>query len=79
LINRAWIDVAALADFEILTIPDVEPWGANVLPLGTTVLSSSTNLRTVELLRGHGFTVRPVDLSEFAKAEGGVTCLSLLI
>jgi N-dimethylarginine dimethylaminohydrolase len=26
-----------------------------------------------------GFAVCPVELSEFAKAEGGVTCLSLLL
>jgi N-dimethylarginine dimethylaminohydrolase len=31
------------------------------------------------LLRGQGFEVRTASLSEFAKAEGGVTCLSLLL
>jgi len=35
-------------------------------------------VRTADLLRGLGIDVRTLDLSEFAKAEGGVTCLSIL-
>jgi N-dimethylarginine dimethylaminohydrolase len=35
-------------------------------------------VRTADLLDGLGFQVRTIDLSEFAKTEGGVTCLSLL-
>jgi N-dimethylarginine dimethylaminohydrolase len=31
------------------------------------------------MVHGLGFDVRALDLSEFAKAEGGVTCLSILI
>jgi N-dimethylarginine dimethylaminohydrolase len=31
------------------------------------------------MIRGLGFDVRAVDVSEFAKAEAGVTCLSILI
>jgi dimethylargininase len=34
--------------------------------------------RTNARLEKLGFSVRSVDLSEFAKAEGGVTCLSLI-
>ena len=34
--------------------------------------------RTAELIRVRGFEVMPVELGEFAKADGGVTCLSLI-
>jgi N-dimethylarginine dimethylaminohydrolase len=32
----------------------------------------------VALMASLGFDSRTIDLSEFAKAEGGVTCLSLI-
>jgi N-dimethylarginine dimethylaminohydrolase len=35
-------------------------------------------VRTADMIRELGFDVRTIDLSEFAKAEGGVTCLSLV-
>ena len=54
-----------------------EPWvPANSLPLGDTVCMSAAHRQTAELLRQRGVQVRTVDLSEFAKAEGCVTCLS---
>ena len=34
--------------------------------------------RQIARLEGEGFSVIPVSVSEFAKAEGGVTCLSLV-
>jgi dimethylargininase len=79
LVQPAWIDVAALDGFELVHVPDAEPWGANVATVGEFVLASAANVRTADLLRAHSFAVRNVDLSEFGKAEGGVTCLSLLI
>jgi len=35
--------------------------------------------KTRERLAGHGIRVEAVDVSEIAKAEGGVTCCSLLV
>jgi dimethylargininase len=78
LVNSAWINIAALQSRELVHIPATEPWGANVALVGNTVLSAAAHVQTAELIRRLGFTVNPVELSEFAKAEGGVTCLSLL-
>jgi dimethylargininase len=39
---------------------------------------AADHVRTAEIIRDRGFAVQAVDLSEFAKAEGGVTCLSIL-
>jgi dimethylargininase len=33
--------------------------------------------RTAEKLRGEGYRIVEVDVSEFRKCDGGVTCLSL--
>ena len=79
LINPAWLDVSALHDFELLPIPPGEPWAANVALLEQTILMNSAHLRTAELLHALGFALRTTDLREFAQAEGGITCLSLLL
>lgn len=79
LVNPAWIDMAALHDFELIRVPEHEPWGANVALVEAIVLMNSAHVQTAGLIRSLGYTVSTTNLSEFAKAEGGVTCLSLLI
>jgi dimethylargininase len=79
LANPAWIDTSALAAYELVSVPQSDPWGANVLLARSRVLMPAAHQPTAELLDGLGFTVQSIDVSEFAKAEGGVTCLSLLI
>lgn len=78
LANPAWLDPEALHDFEIVPIPEEEPCAANVLLVHDTVVMDAAYPQTAARLRELGFDVRTVDLSEFAKAEGAVTCLSLL-
>ena len=79
LVNPAWVDTEALREFELLPVPQAEPWAANVLPLNNHVCLAASHPQTAELVRSRGFNVQTVDLSEFAKAEAGVTCLSLLL
>jgi len=78
LVNPEWIDLAPLRSFECVKVPEAEPWAANVLLAGSSVCMAAENPRTAEMIQRRGFDVRTVELSEFAKAEGGVTCLSLL-
>lgn len=79
LVNEAWVAIESLQEFRLIPIPSAEPWGANVLSLGREVVMPAGHPATMELIREMGFPVRTVDLSEFAKAEGGVTCLSILL
>lgn len=78
LANRGWIDLAPFADFEIVSVPVEEPWGANCLPLPGTVLVTASAPRTTDLLAARGLTVRVVNISELQKAEAGLTCLSVI-
>ncbi len=78
LVNPDWLDAKALGGIDRVRVPAEEPDGANVVVVGTTVCLPAAHSRTADLVRGFGFEVRKVDLSEFAKAEGCVTCLSLL-
>ncbi len=78
LVNDEWVDVAGLG-FEVIGLPADESWGANVLPVSSTVIVPDNHPRTAEMITRRGFDVRAVNISEFQKAEGGVTCLSILM
>jgi dimethylargininase len=78
LVNTTWIDAGALGDYELLRVPADDPWGANTLPIGERVIIPAARESTRRLIEKEGFSVLPVDVGEFAKAEGSVTCMSLL-
>jgi dimethylargininase len=79
LVNREWIDVAPFAGWTLLDVDPAEPFGANAVLLGDVVIYPTAFSRTRAKLESHGIQVRTVDANELAKAEGGVTCCSLLV
>jgi dimethylargininase len=69
----------AYADLPDLLVPPEEA-GAHVVPLGDDrVLMAASAPQTAKMLEKQGFSVTAVDISEFEKLEGCVTCLSVLI
>ena len=80
LINPAWTDPAPFAErFDIVEIDPGEPFAANALRAGGSVVLPANAPRTAQKVRALGFTVREFDQSELAKAEAGLTCMSVLI
>ena len=77
LLNPHWLDCASLPVKK--QIFALDQWGANVVRLPNQLLTNSEHLATIDQLERLGYPVTAVDLSEFAKAEAGATCLSLLI
>ena len=60
--------------------PMPEEGGSHVVDLGDgRLLIASSAPRSAELLADLGFTPVPVDISEFEKLEGCVTCLSVRV
>ena len=78
LVNPDWLDRVPIAGFRMVPVPHDEPTAADVALVGDTVCMAAEHPRTAEVLESLGFTVRTTPLSEFAKAEGAVTCLSLI-
>jgi len=78
LVNREWADVTPFVGFELIDVPVSEPGAANALMIEDMVIVPAAFPRTIELLEGRGFSVRGIDVSEFQKAEGGVTCKSII-
>lgn len=79
LLNPAWVHPADFSGYRVVTVDETEPMGANVLRLGRAVVAGAAYPRTRERLESLGVTVHTVDVSELAKAEGAVTCCSLLV
>jgi dimethylargininase len=78
-VNPAWIDPAVFTGLTVLTVPREEPFGANTLTLGGVTLVGAAFPGTAARLQAHGIRTQAVDLSELAKAEGALTCSSVIL
>jgi dimethylargininase len=78
LANPAWVDPAVFAGATVLNVAEHEPWGANALRAGNTVIFPASEPHTRAAVARGGYTTTAVDVSELQKAEAGVTCLSLV-
>jgi dimethylargininase len=78
-LNPAWVDDRVFRAYRRIEVDPEEPFAANVLRLGSTVICAEGAERTRERLEDEGFSVRTVQASELAKAEGGLTCCSLIV
>jgi dimethylargininase len=78
LVNRSWIDPSVFGDVAFIEVDATEPMGANALLVDNTVVYPAAFPRTRKRLEEHGLRVKVLDVSELAKAEGGVTCCCVL-
>lgn len=79
LANPAWVDPSAWQTARVISIDPAEPFAGNSLSIGDRVLMQTAHPRTSERVRKEGFDIHLVDISEFAKMEAGLTCLSVII
>jgi dimethylargininase len=79
LINRDWIDAEPFAGFQLIDVDRSEPGAANVLAAADRVLCADECPRTRERVEASGFVTLSVPAGELAKAEGGLTCGSLVL
>jgi dimethylargininase len=79
LINSRHVERERFPGMRFVEVDQAEPAGANAVMIGDAVVYSSSHPRTAEVLRQHGIRVRAVAMSETEKAEGAVTCCSLLL
>ncbi len=78
LINRTWINAADFPGYLLVEVDPQEPDGANGLLVGDALIYSVAHPRTRDRLLARGIQVVGVDVSEMEKAEGAVTCCSLI-
>jgi dimethylargininase len=79
LINKNWVDTNYFENFDLIEVDPSEPFAANCLPVGDSIIFPTSFPKTCAKLEERGYKVVTVDVSELAKAEGAVTCCSLII
>jgi dimethylargininase len=78
LINPAWVDKSHFVGWEFVEVDPEEPAAANILSLPGGAIYPSHFPRTRGRLESAGIPLALVDATEVAKAEGAVTCCSLV-
>lgn len=78
LVNPAWVDPAAFVGLDVIEVDPDEPQAANALRLNGAVIYPEAFGATRRRLEAAGVAVHTIDISELAKAEGAVTCCSLV-
>jgi dimethylargininase len=79
LINKNWADAGHFENFDLIEVDPSEPFAANCLPIGDTIIFPAAFPKTRAKLEARGYRIKPVAVDELAKAEGAVTCCSLII
>jgi dimethylargininase len=79
LINPNWVDTHHFKDFSWIEVDPSEPFAANCLPIRDFLIFPTAFPKTRQKLERTGYKVITVDVSELAKAEGAVTCCSLIL
>jgi len=78
LINREWVSAEAFAGLSMVDVDPLEPHAANALAVGGVVIYPTSFPRTREKLEHRDLRLRLVEVDELQKAEGAVTCCSLI-
>jgi dimethylargininase len=78
LVNRAWVEPAVFDQPRVIDVDPQEPYAANGLLAGGRLIYPTSFPRTMRRLEDAGIVIEPVDVSELQKAEGAVTCCSLV-
>jgi len=79
LANPALVDLSLFGSADSVAVDPAEPAGANALAIGKEIIYPEAFPRTAERLIAAGHSLHLIDMSELAKAEGAVTCCSLIL
>jgi dimethylargininase len=79
LLNPAWVDRHLFGDVKTIEVDASEPYAANALLIGDAVIYPTSFPKTTQRLSQAGIRVVAVEADELAKAEGAVTCCSLVL
>lgn len=77
LVSPCCEDMDELAHFNRIVIEDDEAYARNCLYINGTVIVPEGFPKTLEKVRATGVDIVVIDVSEYRKIDGGLTCLSL--
>ena len=79
IISRGCFDAKVLQGLGKIFVPKGEEYAADCLAVNGTVLIAKGHAETRKLVEKEGFRVEELEISEFRKGDGALTCLSILL
>jgi len=73
----ALVDHPAFAGYDVVHVPAGEDYGANCVRVNDVIVTSAGQPDLDAALRALGYRLEVLDMSEFRKMDGGLSCLSL--
>ena len=70
---------SALASYELIEVPESERYAANCVRVNEFVLVAAGDPSVAEAISDCGYEILELEMSEFRKLDGGLSCLSLRI
>jgi dimethylargininase len=78
ILSRGHFDTEILSDCTKIFVPRGEEYAADCLAINGTVLTAKGYPKTRKLIKQEDFAVRELEISEFRKGDGALTCLSIV-
>jgi dimethylargininase len=78
IISKGHFDVDIMWGYRKILVPKGEGYAADCLAIDGTVLMAKGYPKTKKMIEAAGFSVKELEMSEFRKGEGALTCLSIL-
>jgi len=79
ILSRGCFDAKVLQGLGKIFVPKGEEYAADCLAVNGTVLIAKGYAETRKLVEKEGFRVEELEISEFRKGDGALTCLSILL
>lgn len=77
LVTSEMSDIDLFSSFNKIIVPSDEAYAANCVWINGTVLIPAGHSVTIQKIKDHGYKIIEVDMTEFEKLDGGLSCLSL--
>ena len=77
-VNSCSIKTSVFDKFKCIETEETDQYAANCLAIGDKVLMAAGTKNLATNIQAEGFKTIELDMSEFEKADGGLTCLSII-
>ncbi|MBE0519559.1 N(G),N(G)-dimethylarginine dimethylaminohydrolase [Candidatus Bathyarchaeota archaeon] len=78
IVSKGHFDTDILRDYKKIVVARGEEYAADCLAINGTVLMAKGFPKTKKLVEKEGFFVKELEMSEFRRGDGALTCLSIL-
>ena len=79
ILAKGSFDINVLSGLTKIMVPEGEKYAADCLAVNGTILMAKGYPETKRLMENEGFQVEELEMSEFRKGEGAMTCLSIIL